>query len=64
MSDIERVELQGIIWVTAGKIDIDDMPLEVFIAQAFDAEMDDHGLIKHNGILGRAKITIEVLPDS
>ncbi len=58
---IERLELQGVIYCLAGKIDIDDMPLEVLIAQAFDAEIDEYGLIRKQGVLGRAKIIIEVL---
>lgn len=58
---LERIELQGIIYCLAGKIDIDDMPLEVFVAQAFDAEIDEMGLIRKQGVLGRAKIIIEVL---
>lgn len=57
----ERIELQGIVYCVAGKIDIDDMPLEVLIAQAFEAEIDQIGLIKKNGPLGRARVIVEVI---
>lgn len=60
-SDTERVEMVGLIYCFAGKIDIDDMPLEVFIAQAFGEEINEHGLIKKNGPLGRARIIVELL---
>ena len=59
---LEKIEMQGIVYALAGKIDIEDMPLEVFVAQAFHADIDEHGLIQKNGALGRARITIEVLP--
>ena len=58
---IERVEFQGVVYAMGGKIDIDDMPIEVLIGQAFDAELNEHGLIRFSGALGRAKITIEIL---
>lgn len=63
MSDeiVERIELKGIVYCMAGKIDIDDMPLEVLIAQAFEAEIDELGLIRKNGALGRARVIVEVI---
>lgn len=62
-NDIEKVECTGKVWVSPGRIEIDQTPLDVLVAEAFGVEVSKHGLIKKTEMLGRARITIEVLPD-